>query len=98
MKTILIIALLLTSLSVSAVDLVDPQTGKYLGTLSSNKFDPNSTSNEFGRYGSKFSPDSINNPNGQYGSRFSPDSPNNPYASSAPRFLKDNISHSLDDE
>lgn len=64
--------------------LVDPQTGKYLGTLSNNRFDPNSVSNPYGQYGSKYSPDSINNPYGQYGSRYSPDSPNNPYATSPP--------------
>jgi len=64
--------------------LVDPHTGKYLGTLSNNRFDPNSVSNPYGQYGSKYSPDSINNPYGQYGSKYSPDSPNNPYATSPP--------------
>ena len=64
--------------------LVDPSTGKYLGNLNSNQFDPNSVNNQFGRYGSKFSPDSINNKFGQYGSRFSDHSPSNPYANSAP--------------
>lgn len=38
--------------------------GKYLGKLSTNKYDPDSTSNPYGRYGSKYSPDSINNPYG----------------------------------
>ena len=64
--------------------LIDSQTGKYLGNLSTNQYDPNSTSNPYGRYGSKFSPDSINNPFGQYGSEFSNDSPNNPYATNPP--------------
>lgn len=62
----------------------DRRTGKYLGNLSANKYDPNSTSNPYGRYGSKYSPDSINNPYGQYGSRFSNDSANNPFASNPP--------------
>jgi len=53
--------------------------GKYLGNLNSNQFDPNSVSNQFGRYGSQFPPDSINNQFGRYGSQFSADSPNNPY-------------------
>lgn len=35
--------------------------GQYRGRLSANEFDPDSTSNKFGRYGSEFSPDSINN-------------------------------------
>jgi hypothetical protein len=60
--------------------LVDKKTGKYLGTLSSNPYDPDSTSNPHGRYGSEYSQDSIKNPYGQYGSRYSQDSANNPYA------------------
>ena len=46
--------------------------GTYLGNLNSNKFDPNSISNEFGRYGSKFSPNSVNNEFGKYGNPYSP--------------------------
>jgi hypothetical protein len=53
--------------------------GQYLGNLNSNRFDPNSVSNPFGRYGSRFSTDSVNNPFGPYGSPFSPYSINNPY-------------------
>ena len=64
--------------------LVSPD-GTYLGNLSANKFDPNSTSNPFGVYGSKFSSKSVNNPFGAYGSKFSNKSANNPYATSAPR-------------
>lgn len=64
--------------------LVDRQTGKYLGNLSSNKLDPNSVSNPIGRYGSSISPDSINNPIGRYGSKISPDSVNNPLATNPP--------------
>jgi len=64
--------------------LIDPQTGKYLGNLSTNQYDPNSTSNPYGQYGSEYSQDSINNPYGQYGSEFSNDSPNNPYATNPP--------------
>jgi len=50
----------------------------YLGKLSTNPYDPDSTSNPYGRYGSKYSPDSINNPYGA-GSPYKVDSPNNPY-------------------
>ena len=67
--------------------LVDPKTGKYLGTLSNNRYDPNSVSNPYGQYGSKYSPDSINNPYGQYGSRYSPDSTNNPYTINPPAIV-----------
>lgn len=60
------------------------QDGKYLGNLSSNPYDANSTSNPYGQYGSRYSPDSINNPYGQYGSPYSDKSANNPYASQPP--------------
>ena len=56
------------------------QSLTYHGNLSAvNPFDPNSTSNPYGRYGSPLSPDSMNSPYGRYGSPYSPDSPNNPY-------------------
>ena len=67
--------------------LVDKQTGKYLGNLSANPYDPNSTSNPYGEYGSEYSADSINNPYGKYGSEYSNDSPNNPYATNPPAIM-----------
>lgn len=69
------------SASAQAPIIVSPD-GTYLGTLSSNRYDPDSVSNPYGRYGSRYSPESINNPYGQYGSRYSPDSASNPYATS----------------
>lgn len=88
MKTFFTVLLIAASASV----LADPpklysQDGKYLGTLSNNKYDPESVSNEFGRYGSKYSPDSINNQFGIYGSPYSNESVNNPYATQAPRII-----------
>lgn len=70
--------------SVSAQSLYDPETGKYLGRLSANPYDADSTSNPYGEYGSKYSPNSINNPYGEYGSPYSDKSVNNPYATNAP--------------
>jgi hypothetical protein len=70
--------------------LVDQQTGRYLGNLSSNPYDSKSTSNSYGKYGSKYSPDSINNLYGQYGSEYSNDSPNNPYATNPPVIIDSN--------
>ena len=64
-------------------------SAEYLGRLSSNPFDADSTSNPFGRYGSQFSPDSINNQFGRYGSPYSNESVNNPYATQAPRLGSD---------
>jgi hypothetical protein len=58
--------------------------GTYLGRLSSNPYDPQSTSNPYGTYGSPYSPTSINNPYSVYGSPYSTMSPNNPYATSPP--------------
>lgn len=68
----------------------DRQTGKYLGNLSNNRYDTNSTSNPYGQYGSQYSADSINNPYGQYGSQYSNDSPNNPYATNPPAIYDSN--------
>jgi len=59
--------------------LIDSQ-GNYHGRLNGNRFDPDSVSNPFGRYGSKFSPDSENNQFGA-GSQFVPDSPFNKFGS-----------------
>lgn len=61
----------------------------YLGRLSANPYDADSTSNPYGRYGSPYSPDSINNPYGRYGSPYSPYSVNNPYATQAPSLYGD---------
>jgi len=52
--------------------------GQYLGNLNSNRFDPNSVSNQFGRYGNQFSPDSVNNQFSPYGNPFS-NQYSNPY-------------------
>lgn len=67
--------------------LVDRQTGKYLSTLSSNPYDPDSVSTPSGQYGSQYSKDSINNPVGEYGSSYSDRSINNPYATNPPIIL-----------
>ena len=57
----------------------------YLGQLSANPYDPDSTTNPYGRHGSEYAPDSINNPYGPYGSPYSPRSATNPYAIDAPK-------------
>jgi hypothetical protein len=87
-RTIIILAatnmLLAMAPNFAGPQLYDRQTGKYLGNLSNNPYDANSTSNPYGRYGSEYSADSINNPYGRYGSRYSADSPNNPQATNPP--------------
>ncbi|MBB5349542.1 hypothetical protein JWG42_13935 [Desulfoprunum benzoelyticum] len=52
----------------------------YRGRMNGNRYDSDSISNPYGRYGSRYSSDSINNPYGA-GSRYRHDSPNNPYGS-----------------
>jgi hypothetical protein len=51
---------------------------EFLGKLSDNPYDPDSTSNAYDRYGSEYSTDSINNPYGA-GNPYRYDSPTNPY-------------------
>ncbi len=54
--------------------------GEFRGNLNGNRFDPDSVSNPYGRYGRRYSSESINNSYGA-GSEFKSDSPNNPYGS-----------------
>ena len=61
------------------------EDGRYLGRLNRNKYDPESVSNPFGRYGSKYSADSIKNPFGRYGSRYSSNGATNPFTTKASR-------------
>lgn len=79
--------LMATNVRAEAPEIVDGRTGKYLGNLSANRWDPNSVNNPYGRYGNNMSPDSINNSWGQYGSRYSNDSVNNPWATNPPRII-----------
>ena len=51
---------------------------EYLGKLSENPYNPDSTSNKYGQHGSKYSSNSINSPYGA-GSPYRQDSPNNRY-------------------
>jgi len=58
--------------------------GEDIGNLSSNPYDPQSTSNPYGA-GSPYNANSINNEYGEYGSPYSNKSANNPYATDAPK-------------
>lgn len=81
--TLLLMGLVLVRLAHAEPPSIYADDGTYLGNLNSNKYDPNSVSNEYGRYGDPYSPDSINNPYGKYGDPYSPDSVTNPYATSS---------------
>ena len=63
---------------------------EYIGKLSANPYNPDSTSNEYGQYGSEYSGNSINNPYSRYGSEYSNDSATNPYATNAPKLYDRN--------
>ena len=59
---------------------------EYLGNLSVNEFDPNSTVNPYGA-GSPYSPNSVTNEFGIYGIPYSNQSATNPYATDSPDSL-----------
>lgn len=87
---ILLLALTVTCSTMAFADpYIASPDGKYLGKLGGSKYDADSTSNPYGRYGSEYSADSINNPYGEYGSKYSNKSPNNPYATEAPKIFDD---------
>jgi len=87
MRYLIALLLLVTFTAHAQPPILVGSDGEYLGTLSGNKYDPDSTSNPYGQYGSRYSPDSINNPYGRYGSRYSNESVSNPYATDAPRII-----------
>ena len=63
-----------------------------LGRLSTNPYDPESTSNPFGA-GSPYRADGVNNQFGPYGSPFSPKSTTNPYATDAPKLYDNEVNY-----
>lgn len=63
------------------------EDGTYLGRLNANRYDPESVSNPYGRYGSRYSAESIHNPYGRYGSPYSAQSPNNRFTTTPPILL-----------
>lgn len=68
----LIVAIALSaSMCVMAGDKLYGKDGTYLGKVSNNKYDPESISNPYGKYGSKYSSTSINNDYSKYGSDYS---------------------------
>jgi hypothetical protein len=62
---------LMASMCVLAGDKLYSRDGQYLGKVSNNKFDSESISNPYGKYGSKYSSTSINNNYSKYGSDYS---------------------------
>ena len=59
----------------------------YLGRLSRNRYESDSTSNPYGQYGSPYSSNSINNSYGTYGSRFSSQGARNRFTTGGPKLF-----------
>ncbi len=59
----------------------------YLGRLSANRYEEDSTANTYSAAGSPYSSTSINNRYGPYGSPYSSTSGRNPYATDAPKII-----------
>ncbi len=86
-KTILLAAALALPFIQSTASAQSCGDGVFLGRLSSNPYQPDSTANAFGTYGSAYSSTSIENPYSPYGSAYSPTSVANPYATAAPKII-----------
>ena len=65
----------------------DADCPQFLGRLSANRYEDDSTANPYSSAGSPYSAKSINNRFGSYGSPFSPTSARNPYATDAPKIV-----------
>ena len=70
-----------------ASELDDEQCPEFLGRLSANRYEDDSTANPYSSAGSPYSAKSVNNRFGSYGSPFSPTSARNPYATDAPKIV-----------
>jgi len=86
--TMLNILLLLGVLACYVVPGTAEADDDYLGQLSANPYDADSTSNPYGA-GNPYDADSINNPYGEFGSPYSNKSATNPYATDAPKLYDD---------
>jgi hypothetical protein len=65
MRTLRILGTILLAILLAGI-LTPIETGaQYRGQFSANPYDPNSTSNPYGRYGSPYRPDSPTNPYGK---------------------------------
>ena len=65
----------------------DEECPEFLGRLSANPYEDDSTANPYSSAGSPYSAKSVNNRFGSYGSPFSPTSARNPYATDAPKIV-----------
>jgi len=74
-KLMTLVLVLSGTYAMAAETKIYAEDGQYLGKTGASQYDPESTSNPSGPYGSKYSPTSVNNPYGQYGSGVSAPAP-----------------------
>jgi len=70
--------------------LIVADDGQFLGVITTNKFNSDSITNEYGKYGSQYNSNSIFNKYGNYGSEYSSLSPFNKYTSTPPKICDGN--------
>src|SRR5574343_1476045 len=68
------------------VVVVDQSTGRVVGTLNGNKYDPYSIANQYSELSNPYSANSLNNPYGTTANPYMPGSINNPYSVPVPTY------------
>ena len=68
------------------VVVIDQSTGRVVGTLNGNKYDPDSIANQYSNIRNPYSPDSLANPYSSTVNPYMPGSINNPYSVPVPAY------------
>lgn len=68
------------------VVVVDQSTGRVVGTLNGNKYDPDSIANQYSNIRNPYSPDSLANPYSSTTNPYMPGSVTNPYSVPVPTY------------
>lgn len=68
------------------VVVIDQSTGRVVGTLNGNKYDPDSIANQYSNIRNPYSPDSLANPYSSTTNPYMPGSINNPYSVPVPTY------------
>jgi len=65
---------------------IDAQTGRVIGNLNANKYDPDSIANQYSNIRNPYSPDSLANPYSSTTNPYMPGSMTNPYSVPVPTY------------
>lgn len=68
------------------VVVIDQSTGRVVGTLNGNKYDPDSIANKYSELSNPYSANSLNNPYGTTANPYAAGSMNNPYSVPVPTY------------